>query len=71
MAGGLLRPRSYLCAEPFPSRAAAVGTPGGGGHRGQVSVGEGVSARVAHRQSVNPSRPTSHDVRRGVGHHFL
>lgn len=71
MAGGLLRPRSYLCAEPFPSRAAAVGTPGGGGHRGQVSVGEGASARVAHLQSVNPSRPTSHDVRRGVGHHFL
>lgn len=60
-----------LCREPFRPRAAAVGTPGSGGHRGQVSVGEGASAGVAHLQPVSPSRPISHHVRRGVGHHFL
>lgn len=62
---------SDLCAAPPTPRAAAVGTPGGGGHRGQVSVGEGASVGVAHLQHRSTSRPISHHVRRDVGHHFL
>lgn len=62
---------SDLCAAPPTPRVAAVGTPGGGGHRGQVSVGEEASVGVAHLQHRSTSRPISHHVRRDVGHHFL